>query len=120
MPWGLQYRFRRRAVAVLFAGLATATAVVSPAQAIKDDATEPSGNCSFATYNSFRLDASFPVTGVPAANSSVKVDASNARIVAAKTTGTSPCDPLTFSISSFQWNVEAPPGQNATIANGTT
>ena len=121
MLWGQpRARFRRQAVSVVLAVLASAVGSVAPAQAIKDDVGEPSGNCSFATYNSFRLDASFPVTGVPAANSSVKVDASNARIVAAKTTGTSPCDPLTFSISSFQWNVEAPPGQNATIANGTT
>src|SRR5215212_9028038 len=114
MPdWGPQYRYRCRAVAVLLAALASAVAA-APAHAIKDDVGEPSGNCSFTSYNSFRLDASFPVTGVPAANSSVKVDASNARIVATKTTGTSPCDPLTFSMPAFQWTVEAPPGQSAT------
>src|SRR3954453_8233674 len=115
-----QSRLGREAVAVLLAVLASALATAAPAHAIRDDATEPSGNSSFSAYNSFRLDASFPVIGVPAANSSVKVDASNARILATKTTGTTPCDPLSFSIPSFQWRVEAPPGQNATIANGAT
>src|SRR3954447_7378178 len=105
--------------AVLLAVMAVALGA-APAHAISDDVTEPSGTCSLTVYNSFRLDASFPVIGVPAAGASLKVDASNARIVATKTTGTSPCDPLTFAIPSFGWSVEAPPGQNATIANGNT
>src|SRR3954453_8405485 len=105
--------------AVLLALLVAALAA-APAHAISDDATEPSGTCSLTTYNSFRLDASFPVIGVPAAGASLKVDASNARIVATKNTGTSPCEPLSFRIPSFQWSVEAQPGQTASIANGNT
>jgi hypothetical protein len=94
--------------------------VPDAARAVVDDTRAPSGKCPLSAYNSFDLEANLSVVGVPVANSSIKVEATNARIVAKRTTGSTGCDTLIFQIPTFEWTVAAPPGQNATIANSNT
>jgi hypothetical protein len=113
------------ALGALLCGLAAsaAMALLAPdkAHAVANDVPETDGNCPLPYYNSFRLDAGFTRVGLPLANSSMQIDATNARILASRTTGAKPCDNLLFQIPKFQWSVqEAPPGQNPTLSNENT
>jgi hypothetical protein len=105
---------------VLSCWAAASLALPEVARAVVNDVRPPSGNCPFQSYDSFTLDANLAIVGVPVANSSVKVEATNARIFARRTKGSQACDTLVFQIPAFQWTVDAPPGQSPGIANGGT
>src|SRR3954463_16806350 len=113
-------RLKRWPVLVLACWAAASLAAPDGARGVIDDTTEPSGNCAFSLYNSFSLDANLSLVGVRVPNSSIKVEAANAMIVARRTTGTRLCDALIFQIPSFRWTVDAPPGQTAEVTNGGT
>jgi hypothetical protein len=99
---------------------AVSLAVPEATRAVVNDVRAPSGNCRLTSYNSFALEVNLSVVGVPVANASVKVEGTDARIFARRTTGSRACDTLVFQIPAFQWTVAAPPGQTAGIANGGT
>jgi hypothetical protein len=113
------------ALALVFCVLACSiwVALLAPraAWAAVDDGGSPEARpCPLGVYD-FDLQATLAAIGVPVANSSLQVDGTDARLIGSKLLKPSgECITLVVKIPLFEWSVQGPPGQNASIANGDT
>jgi hypothetical protein len=88
---------------------------------VDDTGSPETSSCPLRVYD-FELQASIATIGVPVANSSLQIDATDAKLVGSKLLRPSgECVTLLVKIPLFQWSVvQAPPGQSASISNGDT
>src|SRR3954447_15463038 len=76
--------------------------------------------CPLGTYN-FKLEASLILVGLPIAGTPVTINAANAKLVGTRAPAAVLCEPVSFPVSNFQWQIAAvPPGQATSIANAGT
>jgi hypothetical protein len=76
--------------------------------------------CALSVYN-FTLQVTLVQVGLPIAGTPVTINATNAKLVGNKATAAVICEPVSFPLPSFTWQLAAvPTGQSASIANGGT
>lgn len=98
-------------------------ASAAPAAAVPNDTDgdgPTEGPCLLSAYD-FALEGQLVVVGIPVTGTAVQITGASAKLAGTKATAARICEPVLFAVSSARWSVvSAPPGQSASISNGTS